>query len=135
MSYSQARLDIATVAQAIKTAWVAYPLLIETDNRDTIDLATQVNPFLQIDTVYLSGEQLELSEASKEVKYGQLIVTVVVKEGSGSATAATLLDFVESYFSRKDLSIVRLEVSHPQKMETVKGWCYFPLLFNFRWIK
>lgn len=135
MSFSQARIDIATAVQQIKTAWSAYDLVVETDNRNNVDYATQVNPFLQVDTVYISGQQLDMADVPKIAQYGQIILSVVSKEGTGVVAANTLLDFVIPYLERKDFTCIRTKAAEPQPSKFVKGWFYQVILINFWWVR
>lgn len=131
MSLLQARNDIAVVVQAVKTAWAAYPLRIETDNRDSIDYARQQQAFLQLDTKFLSAEQLDLGNSPKVSQYGQIILSAAAKEGSGITECLTLLDFVVPYFEHKTFGIVRTQTAQAQASKTIKGWLYQPVLINF----
>ena len=131
MSLTQARTDIATAVQAIKTAWTPYTLQVETDNRDSINYATQEKPFLQLDTVFMSADQLDLGEAPKTRQWGQIVLSAVVKEGSGTVAATALLDFAIPYLERKQFVVVRTETAEAHPAKPFKGWTYFPLLINF----
>ena len=131
MSLTQARIDIATAVQTLKDAWTPYDLLVEADNRDSINYATQVNPFLQLDTVFLSADQLDLGDAPKTRQYGQIVLSVATKEGTGMADALILLDFVIPYIERKDFVVVRTETAELHPAKPVKGWMYHPMLINF----
>lgn len=135
MSLLQCRQDIATVLQAIKTAWVAYPLVIDTDNRNLVDYSVQANPFLQVDTIYLSADQLDLSANPKVKQYGQLILSVVAKDGTGVVDILTLLEFITPYFDMKDFSSARFHAGEVYKPKVVNGWYYQPVLFNFWFIR
>lgn len=135
MSLSLARTDIATAVQAIKTAWTTYPLAIETDNRDSIDYAKQQKPFLQLDTVFLSAEQLDLGPASKTRQYGQLVLSAAVKEGSGVAEALALLDFAIPYIERQNFVVVRTDAAEAHPAKTIKGWVYHPVVVNFHFVR
>jgi hypothetical protein len=131
MSLVQARLDIANAVQAVKTAWVTYPLVVETDNRNSVDYSTQSNPFLQVDVNFIDGEQLDLSATPRTITYGQIILSAVTKDGAGSLQGLTLLDFAIPYFQMQDFPVVRTKAAEPQRSKLLRGWYYQPVLINF----
>lgn len=135
MSYEQARTDIATVVQAIKTAWASYTLNVEMDNRNSIDYSTQTDPFLQVETVYISGEQLDMGDSPKVAQYGQIILSAVSKDGTGSVNGIALLDFVIPYFEMKDFTCIRTRAAEPQAARLANGWYYQPVIINFWFIR
>lgn len=135
MSLSTARQDIAGMLQNIKTAWVAYPLIIETDNRNNVDYATQDKPFLQADVVFFSAEQLDLSITPFTKQYGQIILSAVVKDGTGVVDVLALLDFAIPYVERKTLSKVRTETAEVVKPKVDRGLYYQPVIINFSFIR
>lgn len=135
MTYTAARTDIATVVQSIITDWTAYSLVVETDNRDNVDYPTQENPFLQVDTLYFGGEQLEIGKGGMSREWGQIILSAVTKSGTGVLASNTLLDFVVPYFYNKDFSSIRVQQAQRQADKPVKGWYYCPVLFNFYFLR
>lgn len=135
MSYAQARTDIATAVAAAVAAWVAYPLVVEMDNRSAVNYDTQQKPFLQVDSYYLGGDQLDLGDSPLVKQYGQIMLSVVSKEGTGIAESAALADFLVPYFELKNFVVVRTHAAEPQKSRILRGWHYQPVLIPFWFVR
>lgn len=134
-SQTTARMNIMTAAAALQAAWTDYPLLIEADNRDVVDQATQQDPYLQVSIQMIKGEQLDMADRPLVEQRGQILICAVAKAGSGSAGTAKLLDFCESYFDMKELGIVRCHAFEAQKARANLGWYYAPAIVNFWFVR
>lgn len=135
MSYAQARLDIATAVAAAAAAWVTYPLVVEMDNRSAVNYDTQQKPFLQVDTYYLGGDQLDLADSPMVKQYGQILLSVASKEGTGVSDSAALVDFLIPYLELKNFVAVRTNAAEPQRARTLRGWYYQPVLIPFWFVR
>lgn len=135
MSYAQARLDIATAVAAAAAAWVTYPLVVEMDNRSAVNYDTQQKPFLQVDTYYLGGDQLDLADSPMVKQYGQILLSVASKEGTGVSDSAALVDFLIPYLELKNFAVVRTNAAEPQRARTLRGWYYQPVLIPFWFVR
>lgn len=124
MTLSELRQTVRAVAQQIINDHTAYPLVVETDNRDVVDQAFQVNPYLAISIKPLRGEQAEIGVAPLSKMEGQIQISAVVKDGSGTADAEDLLDFVLPYFHLQNLATVQCQAAFPTGGREVKGWWY-----------
>lgn len=114
MSLEQQRADIVTEVERAKAAWnnaaKAYQLLVEYDNRSTVDLAVQQVPYLMVDIVWGKSRQMDLGVSPLVTDYGQIVLAAGVKEGQGTASLLSLLDFVRPYLQlRNPLGSVRTE--------------------------
>lgn len=87
----QARVAITTKVNTLKVAWVAYPLIVEYDNRTLVNLATQQNPYLKVSIQYMNGYQVDMSTTPNHRMIGTIIVEAFTKEGGGSKMANDLL--------------------------------------------
>ncbi len=85
----QARSAIATAVNNLAATWVTYTLEVEWDNRNTINFATQTNPYLCVEIMLIDGTQAGLT-ATQRV-FGSLILTARVRKGQGTSSANTLL--------------------------------------------
>jgi hypothetical protein len=124
MTLTQLRQAVMTVVQQIVTDHTAYPLVVETPNRDVVDQAAQVNPYLAIAVKPLTGEQAEIGIAPLSRMDGQIQISAVVKDGAGVADAEALLDFVLPYFHLQNLATVQCQAAHAVGGREVKGWWY-----------
>jgi hypothetical protein len=96
MSREAARIDINTAINTAAAAWVAYPVLVDYENRELVDFASQTNPHLAVDIVYYDGKQMDLSSTPTVGRYGQIMLAVCVLEGQGTSRANLLMDHFES---------------------------------------
>ena len=131
MSAEQARIDIMTVVSQIVTDWTAYPLQVEAPNWDVIDQATQANPYLQVDIDLLGGEQKTVGLRPVVRQYGQVLLCVVSKGGTGTSAGNVLGDFILPYFDLQTLGTVRTHAVLPVKGKGRDGWWYQPWLVDF----
>jgi len=132
--FSAAAGEIRAVFAQVKADWTNYTLLIETDNRDIVDLASQTNPFICASIINLSGEQLDLGAAPRTRQYGQIQLAIAAKQGKGTGDIEDLLDFIAPYFSMKDFATVRCFAISLQKPRKEKEWYYQPLIIPFYYI-
>jgi hypothetical protein len=131
MSEVTARQNIMTVIQQIVTDWTAYTLAVDSENRDLIDQATQVNPYLEIEIDFLGATQADLGDRPFVRQVGQVVIDVVAKAGSGTAAASALRDFILPRFDLKVLGIVHCHEAELHRSKTIKDWDHFPILVNF----
>ncbi len=129
--YEQTRIDVATQVQAIVTAWTTYPLVVELDNDDAVDQATQTNPYLQVEIRDINGDQADLSHNPLVKQTGQIRLVVVVKQGSGTRRANELLDFIRPYFDLKEFTLVRCHAAEKFPQVKRNGQVFFPLVINY----
>lgn len=131
MSQSQARQEIATAVEAARVAWTDYPLIVEQENRDIVNLATQVNPYVAVDVVFYDGKQMDLGPEPLQGVYGQIFLGVFTQEGKGTSQVTPLSDYMGKALSRKDFALVKTGVPSPQPAVTRKGWYCQVTLVNF----
>lgn len=128
---SAARAEIMSVVAVAAAAWSAYPLVVDAEGFDDVDQATQVNPYLKVDLIYLDGHQLDLGEAPRAIQYGQIILDVVAKAGTGMLPTETLQDFLIPYFDMESLGDVQCHAASAHKGETKLGWEHNPIVVTF----
>lgn len=119
----QARVAITTRVNALKATWVAYPLIVEYDNRNLVNLATQTNPFLKVSIVYMNGYQVDLSATPNHRMLGTIIVEAFSKEGSGSKMANDLLQhFYPTMHMTDSMAPVRTYAAQFKTGRLFDGW-------------
>lgn len=128
---TQLREAVMAVVGQIVADHTGYPLVVETPNRDVVDQAAQVYPYLQVSVVTMLGEQAELGPNPMIRREGQILLAAVVKDGAGVADAEALMDFVLPYFSTAQLGIVQCHAAHPVQGKEFKGWWYQPAIVPF----
>lgn len=127
----QHRQSIVTAVEAAKATFTTYPLIIEYDNRMLIDQATQRNPYLCVDILFMDGFQADLSTNPIHRKVGQIHLQAVVKEGAGSAQALQLLDHFGTALQAKILGGVRTKMQTYARSKPHLGWVYTPVVIPF----
>lgn len=133
-AFEDAATEIRAIFEQVRTDWTAYELLIEHDNRNVINLATQVNPFLCVSIVNLSGQQLDLGAKPRTRQFAQIQMAAAIKQGKGTAELDALLGFIAPYFNMKDLTTVRCQSIALMKDKLEKEWYYRPAVIGFYYI-
>ena len=133
MSLDANRSAIVSAVEAARLAWTgSYTLNIEYDNRDTVDLAAQLDPYLMIDIVYMDGRQMDLGKAPLIGDYGQIMLAAGVKKGAGTDGVMKLLQFIRPYLELKDtMGSVRTSAAKLTKYVEANGFYYQPMLIPF----
>lgn len=131
MSREAARIDIATAVNAAAAAWVSYPVVVDYENRDLVDYASQVKPFLGVDIVYHGGEQMDMGPSPLVGAYGSIALAVCVPEGKGTSESNLLMDHFTTRLQLKQWALVKTEAARPQPSVPRKGWYCLVTLINF----
>lgn len=132
---TEAQAEIMAVVAQIQQDWTAYPLVVEAENRTAVNQEKQTNPYLQVSLNMLSADQLDLAARPRVVQYGQILLAVLAKDGSGSVQARTLLDFITPYLELKDFTRVRTHAFEVARDTSVRGWTYYPGIINFWYVR
>jgi hypothetical protein len=121
---------MATIAQAA-ASYTAYPVTIETSNRDVVDQVGQTNPYLQVTIANMGGEQTELGPNPLIKRSGQILLAAVVKDGTGTADAEALRDYFMAQLSTAQLGIVQCQAGYPVQGRPLKGLWFEPAIIPF----
>lgn len=97
MSIEQQAIDIRTEIERGKVAWTDYPLEIEYDNRDAVDLSALLTPYLMVDILWGDGVQMDLGQRPMVADIGSIILAAGVKEGQGTVGLLKLLQHFRAY--------------------------------------
>lgn len=131
MTLTEANAAIMTVVAQLVQDHTAYPLVVETDNRDVVDLALQGQPYLQVTIDFMGADQLDLGEKPRVKQHGQLLLCAVAKGGTGKAETLALLDFVMPYFDMANLGGVEFHAMEAAGAKEMKGLWRAATLGNF----
>lgn len=131
MTQAAARVEIVTAVEAAKAAWTAYPLEVEYENRNTVNLATVVNPYVGVDIVFYDAKQADLGPEPLQGVYGHVFFAVCTQEGRGTSQVTALSDHMGKALSRKAFPLVKTGVPKPQPAVTRKGWYCQVTLVSF----
>lgn len=135
MSIEAVRQALVAQFEVALAAYVGTPPEVQYENRNTVDVSTQVDPYIGIEIVNTTGKQLDLNPSPMAVQYGQFVLTVFCQENSGARAAALLLDHFLPYLERKELGIVRTMVATQIWAKPAIGWKPYPLVIPFWWTR
>lgn len=111
MSLELTRQKIVTAVEALRASYPIQPLVVEYDNRLSVDIANQTAPYLIAEVVFITSIQADLSDHPRQRVYGQLLLTASSKDGSGSAKALTIIEHFSRGLQRNTYSGVRMGIS------------------------
>lgn len=132
MSRELIRQTLVAAVESAKASFApGYQLLIEYDNRWTIDTQTQTNPYLKIDIKFIDMEQADISNDPTHRILGQLVLGAGVKAGSGSKEANFILDHFFPRLQRKTFGTVRTHMATVAPDVNHLGWLYCPVIVPF----
>jgi len=86
-----ARQAIVTKVEALRTTYADPSLVVEYDNRNLVNKATQTAPYLCVEIMNISGDQIDLGPGSRHRVMGSIILTARVRKGAGVKAANELL--------------------------------------------
>ena len=135
MTFEASRQALVTQFEAALAAYPSTKPKVQYDNRGLIDTKTQVDPYIVLNIVDINGRQLDLSNRPMSAQYGQLMLTVMAKENSGSRAANLLRDYFLPWLELKELGVVRTQTGMGVKSFVSKGWEGFPILVPFWWLR
>jgi hypothetical protein len=131
MSRTLARVDIVTAVQAAAASFAAFQVVVDYDNKNLVDYAAQVKPYLAVDIIYYDGQQMDLGAKPLVGAYGQIALAVCTQEGKGVLLSDQLMDHLVANLQLKDWPLVRTQAARPQPSRTVKGWYTTVTFINF----
>jgi hypothetical protein len=128
----QARLALTTKIEELKATWVAYNLLVEYDNLNTVNLPTQTDPYLCVSLVHAGGWQIDLATAPRQRFVGSILLEAKVKEGQGTKLAYDLLQhFYPSLQMTDRLAPLRTHAGKFVEIPAASGWYTAAVLIPF----
>lgn len=137
MSNQLVRQTIVAEIERAKGLWNAggygYQLVVDYENRQDVDLAQQINPFMQVDIVFLASRQIDMNPAPRLSDDGQIVIALGMKAGGGTQKLEQLRDFIRPFLQLRDnlANGVRTHASQPYPPKPVNGFYYLPLVTGF----
>ena len=135
MTFESARVALTT---QFKLALAAYPTTkpkVQYDNRNLIDTRTQIEPFVSFNILNINGQQLDLSNRPMSAQYGQIVLSVMAKENTGTSKVNVLLDYFLPWLELKELGAVRTHTGMGAKSFEKNGWEGHPIVIPFWWLR
>lgn len=132
MSYEAIRANVATRVETAKTAWLDYALKVQFDNRDMVDLQSQVLPFVMMDLDFRAAEQADLNRNPRVQIYGTINIVACCKFGDGTSKVLKLVDHFIPYFELTGaITPIQTKAAAITPSRTFKGWYAQPLVIPF----
>lgn len=131
MSQALAYDNIMAVLDQVVADHSAYPLVVEVENRNAVDQASQADPYLKVEIKFMGGGQLDLADHPHVEQWGQLWLSAVCKDGDGTLASIRLLDFIAPYFQFKNLGLVQCRAVLRASGKSNGGLYRLPALVNF----
>lgn len=130
MNFESARV---AVYSRLNTAWSAsHPTMkVRYENNLTVDLNTEMAPFLTCELLFNDGAQLSLG-SSPGVRYeGAIYLSVWAKESSGTSAALTRLGELALLFQMAAFGGVNTRAPRPLPGRVQAGWYVLTLRIPF----
>jgi hypothetical protein len=121
MSLEQARQSLVTAVEAVKLTYTDS-LVIDYDNRNTIDTHRQHRAWLSVSVQFLDAYQGDLGPNPFHRHIGVLVLDASIKEGQGSSSPLTILDHFSSRLHGRQFGSVRTLFSDMRPATTKSGW-------------
>lgn len=132
MGFETIQQTIRTEVERARAAWVAYPLLVDYENREDVDLSKVTEAYLAVDIVYREGQQLSLGVSPLVADRGQIMLMAGAKVGTGTAKQMKLLDHFRPYLQLRDnLGEVRTHAAQIYPGRLARGFYYIPMVVGF----
>jgi hypothetical protein len=118
----------------LNTYWTAnhaaVPIMWE--NRISLDLAAQTDPFLGCDVVWNDGWQASIEAVPIDRYAGAIHLSIWVKEGGGGLVANQWMGELASLFKHKLFDGVISGAPQPTPARTYEGWRIYVLRIPFK---
>lgn len=109
--------------QALAASFARFPLVIEYDNRVTVDLTTQQKPYVKFSMVYQDGEQSSLGKGVTRRVMGSMVIAVMSRVGSGVEEGDAVLDHLWRHMSQTDEMLpLRTYAARFSSSPSMLGW-------------
>lgn len=96
--------------------------LVQWDNRNFVDLETQVDPWVGVEFLITDKQHSGLGNPRFDRYYGHLVVMACVKQGSGIATPLKMVDSICRAVEARNFPTLSTGVGRPQRPALNKGW-------------
>lgn len=126
MKIEEARVEAYEAVVAAAAGLSPVPA-IQWDNRYVIDMASQQDLFLAVDFVIGAAHQMSLGQTRVVRYWGQIAITVNIKEGQGIHKVTQVLDVLCLALGMKSFNGLNTQAATPQRPLLEKGWHVQPL--------
>lgn len=121
MDFEAARAAVYGRLKAYMDA--SYPTVdVGYENRNTIDFATQAEPFVTCEIVWNDGEQVSLGDLPRLRYRGSVWLAIHEKDGAGVKVSNQLMKSLADLFRTKAFSGVTTMAPIPVPARPAQGW-------------
>ena len=120
---------VAKVHQGWTTTYPANRILY--DNTVKADLNTLGDCFARVEVDFTDAVQFDVDAAPSHEVFGDLVVTIFTKEGTGSRTKLGMFDYLTALFKMTKVDGVQCLVPRPGRKVAKDGWVSEELLIGF----
>ena len=120
-----------TLAAHLHNSWSHPEVKVFYANAEPPDLAQMPGAFLFVETNFDDAVQANISPTPFHRMYGTLVITVFVKETSGTRVALSYLDELSDLFKFKNLSGVHTQAPRVGWEQSRDGWYSIDLRVSF----
>lgn len=118
--------------ESLRVAFATYPLLVEYDNFNTVNRATQSDPFIAVTFRYIDGYQINLGPSSETRALGTVVVEIFEKVGAGTARQNELIEiFYRGLQMTDSMAPVRTLAARFAPRPAEAGWAAQAALIPF----
>lgn len=126
------RKVVTTKLETLRASFTDYQLVIEYDNLETVNQATQSDPYVVVTFRYLDGYQINLGPSSETRALGTIVLEVFDKYGAGTARQNKVLDhFYRSLHKTDSMQPVRTLAARFASKPVQAGWAAQAALIPF----
>lgn len=135
MSLELYRQSLVSAVESVRPSFDAlyYPLKVEYDNRETVDLSTQSQPYLIVKVKWNDAYQADLAAKPIQRITGHLELISATKEGDGVARGLIMIDHFYTRLQQRQFGRVHTHIGDLTPELSKSGWRYQPALIPF-WI-
>lgn len=122
MSREAARIEIYGMVRAAAAAWIAWPVIIDFENRPSVDFTAQPKPYLAVDIVYYDGKQVDMADNPYVGRYGNILLAAMTPVGRGTSESNLLIDHFSKYLQMKGMPLISTKAARPLPPVEPLGW-------------
>lgn len=118
--------------ERLRLSFTPYPIVVQYDNKKTVDLTTQQKPFIELAIVYQDGDQVGLGKDVPTRLMGTIVLAVRGRSGTGVVDMDAAVDHFFRPLGKTDkLSPLRTYAARFSSSPEMLGWVAQAILIPF----
>jgi hypothetical protein len=131
MPYEHIRKALTAVVETARAGAPVANVLVEYENRALLDTQKQSVPYLKFKLHFMDGRNASMGLGARYRAYGNLTLTVAVKEGKGTSESLQMVSYLRPLLHSKVVQGIHLQDASLHPNVPHLGWIYSPLLVPF----